>query len=401
MGSIQLPYGSYAFIDEFGEPNLDIEKSGVGQYFILAAVVVDGSRLDAVRVAAGEIRQRYFQKGRMKSKGIGKNVGRRLSLLRALAELEVLTYFLVVDKASLWKDSGLIYRGSFTKFFHKQVYSALFHSHDNMLVLADPFGGDEFQLGFKKYVEAQTVPKMNLNLFRQSVFEWGDKDDPVLQIADILAGSLGHVLEDGKQELSLKQFEETVDKKRVIYEWWPPYKQQLTSGLDLGRDPHDQRVKEFCFQQAVTFLDKNGAETDDDVKCQVAALKILLEQQRIATGAGFIHKDELAERVRGMLPDVMVKEGRWFQRYVIASLRDDGVIITSNSQGYKLPTCVGDVRTYVRDVRGRVEPMLGRLKTAHKQLKLMTDGALDILEGDDFGVIRALIETVASPSPDE
>jgi hypothetical protein len=85
MGSIQLPYGSYAFIDEFGEPNLDIEKSGVGQYFILAAVVVDGSRLDAVRVAAGEIRQRYFQKGRMKSKGIGKNVGSRLRLLRALA----------------------------------------------------------------------------------------------------------------------------------------------------------------------------------------------------------------------------------------------------------------------------------------------------------------------------
>jgi hypothetical protein len=398
MAGSDLPYGSYAFVDERGEPNLEVTLPGASHYFILAAVIVDGAALENVRADAEEIRRRFFQTGPMKSAGVSDNARRRLDVLKAVATIGIRAHILIVEKEALSKSGGLLFRQSFVKFFHRQIYDQLFYTHTGMKIVAEPFGKAAFQVSFKAYVERRTA----LDLFRRSAFEWGDKADPLLQVADMICGSFGTALEPDKKSVTVEQVRDALGAIPITYEWWPPYKfHDLSRSTGDTVSSHDHRVRTFCARLAIAFLERESDQSPEG-RCQVAAVKILLQLQQVTSGTTSIHKDALAEQVRTMVPEIEMPAGRWFQRYVIAALRDEGVIITSTTQGYKIPTSVADVKAYGRDVRGRVEPMLTRLKSARTQLKLMTGGELDILSDPEFDLLRALIEKVELPtSPDE
>jgi hypothetical protein len=397
MSGSDLLYGSYAFIDERGEPNLDVSVAGASHYFILAAVIVEGGSLDNVRAGAEELRRKFFQAGPIKSSGVSNNAKRRLDVLKAIAALKIRAHVLIVEKEALSKSGGLPFRRSFVKFFHRQIYDQLFYTHPQMKVIAEPFGKATFQVSFKKYVEERTA----LDLFRRSAFEWGDKADPLLQVADMICGSFGVALEPDKRSVTVQQVREALGATPLTYEWWPRYKLDDLSGLaSATASSHDDRVRAFCLRRAVAFLDREPDQSPEG-RCQVAAVKILLQLQQITSGATSIHREALAEHVQTMVPEISMPQGRWFQRYVIAALRDEGVIITSTSQGYKIPTSVADVKAYGRDVRGRVEPMLTRLKSARTQLKLMTGGDLDILADSEFDLLRSLVERVELPAPED
>lgn len=63
-GNMVSPAGAmWAFIDEYGDPNLATEKDGVSQYFIVAAVVVRQEQLADLRPAVEEVRAKFFQTG--------------------------------------------------------------------------------------------------------------------------------------------------------------------------------------------------------------------------------------------------------------------------------------------------------------------------------------------------
>lgn len=53
-----MAFGWYGFIDERGEPNLETNTPGASHYFILAAVLVDGARLDPIREQVNAVRAR-------------------------------------------------------------------------------------------------------------------------------------------------------------------------------------------------------------------------------------------------------------------------------------------------------------------------------------------------------
>ena len=67
-------------------------------------------------------------------------------------------------------------------------------------------------------------------------------------------------------------------------------------------------------------------------------------------------------------------------RRVIAPLRDDGIIIASSSQGYKIPTRSADIAAYVNQTASVVGPMLSRIGKCRSQIQKVTDSQLDILD---------------------
>ncbi len=61
----------WAFTDEYGDPNLATEKSGVSTFFIVTAVLVEDDKVEAMCRKAEVIRSRFFGRGEMKSSSVG------------------------------------------------------------------------------------------------------------------------------------------------------------------------------------------------------------------------------------------------------------------------------------------------------------------------------------------
>ena len=103
----------YAFTDESGSHGFKFDKKDVSQYFIVSAVIVEESKIAAVEQEVENIRERYFQKGEMKSSSVGKNHGRRKVIIEQLQNIDFNVFAIVVDKKQIYKDSGLMYKETF------------------------------------------------------------------------------------------------------------------------------------------------------------------------------------------------------------------------------------------------------------------------------------------------
>ena len=70
----------YAFTDEYGAFGWNIDNPSVSTHFIITAIIVKESNLDEYTSMAESIRQKYFQKGEIKSKNVGSNNTSRHSI---------------------------------------------------------------------------------------------------------------------------------------------------------------------------------------------------------------------------------------------------------------------------------------------------------------------------------
>ena len=92
----------------------------------------------------------------------------------------------------------------------------------------------------------------------------------------------------------------------------------------------------------------------------------------------YIHSSEIT-RVLSSISEQKVTRDYLYRR-IVAPLRDAGVLIASSAHGYKIPTCVNDIYTYINQTSGIVSPMLSRIEKCRTLIKKQTDGTLDILD---------------------
>ncbi len=74
----------------------------------------------------------------------------------------------------------------------------------------------------------------------------------------------------------------------------------------------------------------------------------------------------------------------YLYRRIIAPLRDAGVILSSCSQGYKIPISVEDITTYINQTHTVVSPMLHRIEICRNLIKQQTSNDLDVLADPAF-----------------
>ena len=53
----------FAFVDEYGDPSLETQKSGVTDHFVVVAVMVQPAERKSLDTAINSIRQKHFQTG--------------------------------------------------------------------------------------------------------------------------------------------------------------------------------------------------------------------------------------------------------------------------------------------------------------------------------------------------
>lgn len=374
-----------AFIDEFGNTNIDTEKSGVSTYFILTAVLLTSSEVGTTRQKVDAIRQRLFQTGEMKSSKIGKDDEKRFKVLEALNTLDLKSYSVAVDKRELSKESGLVHKKSFFKYINHLLYERLYRSFENIDVVADEHGYEEFMRGFKLYLNRKLRP----NLFASRTFTFmRSVDEPLLQVADIISGTLARSLEPDMISPQSQDLQKLVAKNSIGITIWPPRSLPKPQGLRQDKSSgYDDLIRDHCIRAAEAFLERTSRE-DEETRIQVEVLEYLLFNVLFVDSSAFLSTGKIINHLRhnvGLeMNDYRLRgEG-------IAPLRDANVIIASSTKGYKIPVCAADIAKFVEHANTIIPPMLARLNRAREELMLVSLGELDILDADEYLYLRSL-----------
>jgi hypothetical protein len=82
-----------------------------------------------------------------------------------------------------------------------------------------------------------------------------------------------------------------------------------------------------------------------------------------------------------------------FQHKVIQKLRGNGVLISSNREGYKIPQNVADLHEFVRHINSKVIPMLERINELQSVLQENTNKSLDIVQSSGCGLMGDILRS--------
>ncbi|OJH35154.1 DUF3800 domain-containing protein [Cystobacter ferrugineus] len=377
----------HAFVDEYGDPSIQVEKDGVSTYYIVTAVLIDEENLEPARSEVSAIRARHFGKGEMKSSGVGRDDARRCRVLKELARLPFRFVSLVVDKRQVRKDSGLIFKQPFIKFVHRQLFEKLYRAHPDLVMLGDKHGHKKFMDGFEGYVRRN----VEQDLFRRPTFSFGDsKEEPLLQLADFITGTIGRLYDPKRETAAAADFIELLRDNATLVLTWPPEDRPIAS-LGGGGTKADRAIREYCLRQVFGFLAKHSAPQCPSEAAQVAVAEHLLFHFQSISETEYVPTGRLREFLieRGI---AKFEEQQQFRSGVIAKLRDQGIILASSSKGYKIPASVRDLMDFVERTDTVVHPMIGRLERARTSVRLLTDGAVDIIGDDRFEYLRVLLD---------
>ena len=376
------------FIDAYGDPDLEVGKSGATTHFIVTAVLVSND-LDRAQIEAEEVRVHHFQTGEIKSSSIGTNDSRRIRILKEISKLPIHTFSIAVDKRELNKDGGLAYKKSFFKYVHRMLCERIYRSFAITKIVADEHGGTEFMRGFRDYIY-KIFP---LNLFTKLDFRFAKSHDEVLlQIADLISGSIARCVDPKKISSESAKIRELIAARSLGVHTWPRDTSVNVEPKPIpGSDPMDALVQKHCMRQVDLFLAEHQAQSDNDdpIRAQVAVLQYLLYLVEYVDESAFVTTDEILKHLNDAFGIEMSPHE--LRARVISQLRDSGVLVASGRGGYKLPISVDDISEFVRHAQTIVPPMLSRVRIAYEALHLSSSGELDILAPEEFGQLRSLI----------
>ncbi|WP_437981584.1 DUF3800 domain-containing protein [Sorangium sp. So ce117] len=382
--------GIHAFADEYGDTNLATEKSGVTDFFIVTAILIEDHSVETLRTAVNEIRRSKFGNGEMKSSSIGSDDVRRIKVLEAATALPYKSYSLAVDKRELDRESGLAYKRSFFKHLNKRLHERIYRIFDNVTTIADEHGTEDFMDGFKRYIDRELSP----TLFSRRHFEFRNShSEPFLQLADLISGSIARGVDPKKKSPRSKEILDLVAKRSIGIEFWPPM--SLPEPEQVLDDPHqskhDELVRRHGLRQARLFLQKlaGTGELSEALQVQSEILHFLLFNVQFVSDSDFVATGAIADWLKTSIGLTVPHQQL---RYYVACLRDADVIVASSPKGYKIPVSVADMASFVAHANTIIPPMLKRLARARSELLLASLGELDILRNDHFETLRQLLE---------
>ena len=380
----------FAFIDESGNYGFDFENNGVTSHFIVTAVIVEESKLTQLENELDSIRKKYFQTGEMKSSSIRNSHKRRIALLNSLKDLEFHTYSIVVDKRLIFKDSALMYKRTFLKYLNNRLHQELYLTFPKLQMVADQQGNKEFMDGFVKYVNKKHQP----NLFEEYDFGFiNSKDSVLVQLADIICGTLAFGFEEGKDKKQFDQFDNIIKHKRIGLVQWPgSFDSYIYDAKKYKRDKIDDIIFVNCIRLVDEFISKYQDSDVIEYVERVFVLKYLKSMLVSTTDVEYVPSSKIIKNLSFLTKKEYTKH--YFKTQIIAKLRDENVIIASSNKGYKIPENEDDLYSFVNHTNSMVLPMFSRLKRARERVISATKGELDILDKVEYSKLKDYLDTI-------
>lgn len=379
----------YAFVDEFGAFGYDFSNPGCTTHFIISAIIVDEDDLRTVADGVEAIRQKHFQLSEIKSSKIGKNHKRRITILNEIKQLPFHIFTFVCDKQKVYENSGLRFKHPFYKFLNNIVYQELRITYNNLVITADEVGGNDYLQSFAHYVKSKEIP---LDLFDYSLFKFeNSKHNAIIQLADIVCGSLAYNFDKRKKDdaegynylsilgdkiLRIKEFPETFDSFNV-------YQNNLNS-------EYNPEIADICYRKAKHFIETHINTEDTEIKQQIIILNYLLFRFMNKSPRKYIPTKELINQLVFSGYEKMSLQA--FRNKIIAKLRDNEVIISSSTSGYKIPSTEKELYDFVNHGKSIIMPMLSRLKICNDVIKMGTEGKINLFEKAEYHSLSKMFE---------
>lgn len=384
----------YAFTDEYGAFGWDIDNPTVSTHFIITAIIVKESDLDEYASMAEKLRQKYFQKGEIKSKNVGTNHKRRQAIINEMQNMPFSIFAVCIDKKTCMENMnsrGLQYKKPFYKFMNDIVHKELRRAFKKITIVADEIGTTDYMASFCRYVESkQDQP----NLFGDADFSFSEsKNDVRIQIADFISGTLAYVYDNHKKGPDVPDYAAILRPKTIRIEIYPKtFKTYVLENSPLA-DDYDEDIAQLCFAQAAKYIEKNADSDNPEVKAQVIVLQYLLFRFMNNGTRGYIYTNELREQIRSS--EIGKMSESTFRMRIIGQLRDKGVIIASSQKGYKIPSKRSELYDFINHDAKIVIPMLSRLKKCRDLVKLATANELDLLDQPEYEQLKTYFDQIS------
>ena len=375
-----------AFLSEWGNNGLDFTRKGVSTHFIVVAVILEKENLSEVTRVLSAVQKRYFPAGTIAPNTVGTDQELRKLILEDLTEAPFQIFASVVDKRQLIGE-GLRYKGSFYKFLHGLTNRELFRIFPDLEMVAGKVSGESFMEGFIKYVQQNHIP----NLFNESSFGFvSNRDEVISHTAGFIADTLARCYDETVVTDKRQDFVELLQSKLLTIKFWPDVFDPYLIKPDLANKKYDSTLAELSINLANSFLHKKAPSQTPHVIDQLTSLSYLVFHFRHIDPTRYISSFEIIEHIK-------VRHGKpvtlhYFQTKVIAPLRDAGVLIASSSRGYKLPASESDLYDFINHSNTIIEPMLSRVKKFRNQIKHATNGELDLLNKEEYELIRKVLD---------
>jgi hypothetical protein len=377
----------YAYFDESGSFGFAFHKPNVSTHFVVSGIVFPASSFDAVEKLGEEIGRRFFSGSEIKSSNIGNNDQRRIEILRVALQGNFYIHSMVFDKRAISLLSALRFKRSFIKYFTHLAYENLLLTFSRLHIVADEHGNKEFMDGLRAYLQTKFE---NKNLFGETEFGFdSSKSNRILQLADLFVGSIARCYDEAtKSERREEIFTLLLNSGKLlpIFEWPQRTRPFLSDEPSTTLDKHNSEVLAFSIKKAEQFIADNRTITNEFVPEQLATVQVLLHHTRYGNPREYLKTPSIMRYFK-INPLLRIKN-KQFGRCVIGRLRDAGVLVTSNTRGYKLVADVADLKQFVLYFHHFIYPMLDRLANYRKLILHATKNELDILEGPDFEYLR-------------
>lgn len=381
MNHLDMSNKKYAFVDEFGTFGYDFENPGCSTHFIITAIIVDEDDLSTVSNGVEEIRKHYFQTGEIKSSKIKRKHNRRVLILNALKKLPFYIFAFVCDKRKIYENSGLRYKQPFYKFLNNLVYQELRIAYSNLTITADEIGGNDYLLSFANYVRSKEIP---LGLFDESSFRFeNSKNSIIIQVADIISGSLAYNYDNKKiAEADEYNYRSILGEKILRIKEFPETFESFNISQNSLNPDYNPQIADICYRKARCFIETHQVEENIEVKQQIAVLNYLLFRFMNKSPRDYIPTKELINQLMCLGYDKLSTQS--FRNKIIAKLRDNEVIISSSSSGYKIPSTEKELYDFVNHGKNIIMPMLHRLKICNDVIRMGTEGQIRLFERAEY-----------------
>ncbi len=375
-----------AYLADWGDSGLDFTKRETKTHFIVAALTLPQQNVSKAEEIAWQVQKKYFDTSPVWSDEIGNNHSLRTKALAELMQAPFWIFALVVDKRQL-VSQGLRYRGSFYKFLHGLADRELYRVFPDLQMLAAEKGDEGFMDGFVKYVHRRHIP----NIFNQAAFGFANPKDRILvRAAEFLAETLAHCYDETLIGPQRHTFTELLKPKILTMKFWPDAFEPSLVTTELDGEQYNATLADLSVNLATDYIHRRAHSPAPQVIDQTTCLAYLVFHFRHMDPTRYIASREIMEHIRARRGKAVSLH--YFQTKVIAPLRDAGILIASSSRGYKLPACEADLYNFISHSNTIIEPMLSRVKKFRDQVRLATDGRLDLLERGEYDMIRKVLD---------
>ena len=261
------------YVDESGSDIISNPDPN-DRYYVSAGIIVDGDKVAEVNAQLEEVSKKFNGGAEFKSSRIANDTRRRLCLLELLTNVPYRYYALAVDKHKLDAESGYKFRNSYYKNLNGLLYNRIAKGVSGHVdFVLDTHGSRSFQEGAVKYFEKRC------DMFQSVDFRYvEDQSERLVQVADIVAGTVRQVLVNGLVGDYKRMREILREHEASLFLWPTNYADSTLCRMPMGDDEGvDQKLRLVMMDMASNFIKVRMQSDDAQEVMQAKVLQRLLE----------------------------------------------------------------------------------------------------------------------------